>query len=235
MPRQGPVFLVDIDNTLIDNDRFRSDLRDHLERALGAEGRDRYWDIQERLFVDLGYRDYIGALQRCREERPLDIRLLGIGALLMDYPFSELLYPGALDMLKGLQRWGRTVVLSDGDAVFQPRKVESSGISRVVEGRVLIYIHKEEALRDVERRYPSDHYVLVDDKIRILDAAKKFWGPRVTTVLPRQGAFARDPAILGAFGPADLTVESVTDLLHYDLTGLLAASRATSTRSEAET
>jgi len=217
------VFLVDVDNTLLDNDRIQDDLRSELEREFGARCRDRYWAIQERLFVELGYRDYLGALQRYRVEHPEDVHLLSMSSFLIDYPFAERLFPGALDALKRLGQWGRTVILTDGDVVFQPRKVQRSGISAAVEGRVLIYIHKEEELDDVERRYPARHYVLVDDKLRILSAVKHAWGGRVTTVLPRQGKFANDPEVASSYPAADITVERIGDLLAYDLQGLLSS------------
>src|SRR6266699_5420232 len=198
------VFLVDVDNTLIDNDRIQEDLKRHIEREFGAGPRERYWAILEQLFTDLGYRDYLGALQRYRVEHPQDIHLLSMSSFLVDYPFANRLYPGSLDVLERFRSWGPTVILSDGDVVFQPRKVERSGIFEAVDGHVLIYIHKEEALDDVERRYPAEHYVLVDDKPRILAAVKETWGERVTTVFPRQGQYARDA---NAYRPAGLTVE----------------------------
>jgi hypothetical protein len=215
------VFLVDVDNTLLDNDRIQADLRRHLEREFGAACRDRYWAILEQLFNDLGYRDYLGALQRYRVEHPQDIHLLTMSSYLVDYPFANRLYPGSLDVLERLRSWGQTVILSDGDVVFQPRKVERSGIFEAVEGHVLIYIHKEAELADVERRYPAGHYVLIDDKPRILDAVKRIWGDRVTTILPRQGQFALAPDA-GSYPAADLTIERIGDLVAYDLPALLA-------------
>jgi FMN phosphatase YigB (HAD superfamily) len=212
------VFLVDVDNTLLDNDRIQADLKRHLEREFGAASRDRYWAILEALFAELGYRDYLGALQRYRVEHPRDLHLMSMSSYLVDYPFANRLYPGALDVLERLRGWGPTVILTDGDVVFQPRKVERSGIAEAVDGHVLIYIHKEEALDDVERRYPAQHYVLVDDKPRILAAVKEAWGDRVTTIFPRQGQYARDAK---AYRPADLTVERVGDLLTHDLPRLL--------------
>ncbi len=217
------VFLVDVDNTLIDNDRIQNDLKRHLEREFGAACRDRYWAILEQLFTDLGYRDYLGALQRYRVEHPQDIHLLSMSSYLVDYPFANRLYPGSLDVLERFRSWGPTVILSDGDVVFQPRKIERSGIFEAVEGHVLIYIHKEEALDDVERRYPAQHYVLVDDKLRILTAIKKAWNSRVTTVFPRQGQYARDRNMIAQYPPADLTVNRIGDLLDYDLAALLGA------------
>jgi len=217
------VFLVDVDNTLIDNDRIQNDLRRHLEREFGAACRDRYWAILEQLFTDLGYRDYLGALQRYRVEHPQDIHLLSMSSYLVDYPFANRLYPASLDVLERFRSWGPTVILSDGDVVFQPRKIERSGIFEAVEGNVLIYIHKEEALEDVERRYPAQHYVLVDDKLRILTAIKKAWNSRVTTVFPRQGQYARDRNMIAECPPADLTVNRIGDLLDYDLAALLGA------------
>jgi FMN phosphatase YigB (HAD superfamily) len=220
------VFLVDVDNTLLDNDRVQDDFRRGLERAFGADALDRYWAIQERLFAELGYRDYLGALQRYRIEYPEDLRVLSMSSIFLDYPFGDRLYPRALDVLARLRGWGRAVILTDGDAVFQPRKVERSGISEAVEGNVLIYVHKEEALDDVERRYPAAHYVLVDDKLRILSAVKKVWGERVTTVFPRQGQFAHDPNASASYPDADLTVEHISDLLAHDLSALVAGNRS---------
>ena len=201
------VFLVDVDNTLIDNDGIQQDLKDHIERTFGRAARERYWRILEDLFAELGYRDYLGALQRYRNEHPWDVELLSMSAFLMDYPFADRLYPAALDVLMRLRNFGPTVILSDGDVVFQPRKVEHAGLWNAVDGRVLIYIHKEEALDDVERRYPAEHYVLVDDKLRILSAVKQSWGERVTTVFPRQGSYARDPQVIRTFPPADVTIK----------------------------
>jgi FMN phosphatase YigB (HAD superfamily) len=217
------VFLVDVDNTLIDNDRIQADLRRHLEREFGAACRDRYWAILEQLFADLGYRDYLGALQRYRVEHPKDIHLLSMSSYLVDYPFANRLYPGALDVLERLRGWARTVILSDGDVVFQPRKVERSGIFETVDGHVLIYIHKEDELDDVAQRYPAAHYVLVDDKPRILAAVKKVWGDRVTTVLPRQGQFAHAADAASYRPAADLTVERISDLLAYDFAKFIPA------------
>jgi FMN phosphatase YigB (HAD superfamily) len=212
------VFLVDVDNTLLDNDRIQDDLRRHLEREFGAAARDRYWAILEARFVELGYRDYLGALQRYRTEHPHDVHLMSMSSYLVDYPFANRLYPGALDVLEQLRGWGPTVILSDGDVVFQPRKVERSGIWEAVAGQVLIYIHKEEALDDVERRYPAQHYVLVDDKPRILAAVKEVWRDRVTTIFPRQGQYARDAK---SYRPADLTIDRIGDLLTHNLPELL--------------
>lgn len=220
------VFLVDVDNTLLDNDRIQNDLKRHLEREFGAASRDRYWAILEQLFTDLGYRDYLGALQRYRVEHPQDIHLLSMSSFLVDYPFANRLYPGSLDVLERFRSWGQTVILSDGDVVFQPRKVERSGISEAVEGNVLIYIHKEEALDDVERRYPAEHYVLVDDKLRILTTVKRTWRSRVTTVFPRQGQYAHDQETIAECPPADLTVERIGDLLNIDLSALLAGQHS---------
>ncbi|GEP56595.1 HAD family hydrolase [Reyranella soli] len=218
------VFLVDVDNTLVDNDGIQQDLKDHLERTYGVATRDRYWRILEDLMVELGYRDYIGALQKFRVEHPREMELLAMSSYLMDYPFAERLYPNALEVLARLRSAAPTAILTDGDVVFQPRKVEHAGLAKVADGNVLIYIHKEEALEDVERRFPADHYVLVDDKPRILDAVKKIWGERVTTVLPRQGQYAHDAKVISALPPADVTIERIGDLLDYNLTRLRTAA-----------
>ena len=218
------VFLVDVDNTLLDNDHIQADIKAYLERRYGAGCRDRYWAILEDLFVELGYRDYLGALQRYRVEHPQDMHLLSMSSFLVDYPFANRLYPGSLDVLERLCQWGPTVLLTDGDVVFQPRKVERSGHWEAVNSQVLIYIHKELSLDDVEARYPALHYVLVDDKPRILAAVKEAWGTRVTTVLPRQGQYAHDANALASFAIPDVTVDRIGDLLDYDLGRLLAAA-----------
>jgi len=217
MTRRHPiVFLIDVDNTLLDNDAIQQDLRDHIERTFGLGARERYWRILEDRSAELGYRDYIGALQRYRIEHPLEVELVSMSSFLMDYPFASRLFPAALEVLKQLGKLGLTVILSDGDVVFQPRKIEHAGLADAVDGRVLIYIHKEEALDDVARRYPAEHYVVVDDKLRILTAVKRYWGQRVTTVFPRQGAYAHDPKVLSAFPPADVTIDRIGDLLDCD-------------------
>lgn len=222
-PRNPIVFLVDVDNTLLDNDRIQEDLRSHIERHFGPECRDRFWTIQEQLFEELGYRDYLGALQRFRVENPYDPQMVTAATFLVDYPFANRLYPGALDVLQKFRGWGCTVILSDGDVVFQPRKVERSGIFEAVDGQVLIYVHKEESLDDVMRRFPAEHYVLVDDKLRILEAIKKGWGNRVTTVFPKQGKFATDPKVLALYPEADVTIDRISDLLSYSLSDLLGS------------
>jgi FMN phosphatase YigB (HAD superfamily) len=211
------VFLVDVDNTLLDNDRFRDDLQSELVTAYGEEVAGRYWAIQERRFVELEYRDYVGAVQEWWEGEGRDPRLLGAARFLLDYPFAERLYPGALQALAHLRTLGPTVVVTDGDAVFQPRKVERAGIAAAVDDHLLVYVHKELSLDDVERRYPAERYVLVDDKLRILTAAKQLWGERVTTVLPLQGQFATDPEIAAAHPAADLTIAGIGDIVGREL------------------
>ena len=207
------VFLVDVDNTLLDNDAIEADLKRHLERTVGRARQRQYWTIFERLRRELGYADYLGALQDYRNENPRDAGLLAMSSFLIDYPFAKRLYPGALKVLKRLRRWGAVVILTDGDVVFQPHKIERSGIAKAVGGRVLVYIHKERVLHDVSRRYPAARYVIIDDKLRILAAVKKAWGHNVTTVFPRQGHYARDPRILAAFPPADIAINRIGDLL----------------------
>jgi FMN phosphatase YigB (HAD superfamily) len=219
------VFLLDVDNTLLDNDRVAADLRDYLTQAFGAERQQRYWAIFEQLREELGYADYLGALQRYRIEHPRDPHLLRVSSYLVDYPFRDRLYPGALDVIKHLCGWGPTVILSDGDVVFQPRKVERSGLSEAVGGRVLIYIHKEEELEDVGQRHPARHYVLVDDKARILAAVKAAWGARVTTVFARQGHYALDRAEVAKYPPADVAINCIGDLLKVERAALVSAAR----------
>ena len=213
------VFLVDVDNTLLDNDSLLEDLMGHIEREYGSSSRARYSEILEQVRSTLGYVDYLGALQQYRTEHLDEPRLLEMSSFLVDYPFAQRLYPGALDVLRHLGSQGTTVILSDGDVVFQPRKVQRSGLWSAVGGRTLIYIHKERMLGAVERRFPARRYVMIDDKIHILHAIKSAWGERVMTVMPRQGHYAHDPRLIAANPPADLTVEHIADLLQYDFSG----------------
>jgi len=219
------VFLIDVDNTLLDNDHVAADLRRHLVAKVGRDRQRRYWELFEELRKELGYADYLGALQRYRMENAREPHLLTVSMFLIDYPFANRLYPNSLDVIEHLQRSGPVVILSDGDAVFQPRKVERSGLSEAVDGNVLIYVHKERELDDVARRYRAKHYVLIDDKLRILHDIKQVWGRRVTTVFPRQGHYAHDPAIVAQYPPADVTVERIGEVLHYSAAQLRAAAR----------
>ena len=216
-PPQDVVFLLDVDNTLLDNDQVIADLWAHLERQFGSASASRYWSIFEGLRSELGYADYLGALQRYRVDvesgQGDDPRLLQMSTYLIDYPFAQRLYPRAREVIERLNSFGRTVILSDGDAVFQPRKVQRSGLWEAVAGRVLIYIHKEQMLDAVQRRYPARHYVMVDDKLRILAAMKRVMQDRMTTVFPRQGHYALDPAVVAAYPAADLSIERIGDLL----------------------
>jgi FMN phosphatase YigB (HAD superfamily) len=221
------VFLLDVDNTLLDNDRIVADLGDHLAREFGDESRDRYWEIFEALRAELGYADYLGALQRYRIGALNDPRLLMMSSVLVDYPFAQRLYPGAFDVIAQLRHWGPTVILTDGDVVFQPRKVQRSGLWDAVEGRVLIYLHKEQMLDAIEQRYPARHYVMVDDKLRLLAAMKKIWGERLTIVFPRQGHYAHDPENNAVYPPADITIERIGELLNIDFTTLLGSPEPT--------
>lgn len=218
------VFLLDVDNTLLDNDRVIADLMRHLEREVGRDREQRYWAIFEELRAELGYADYLGALQRYRLEYPRDSHLLTVSSFLVNYPFANRLFPNSLDVIDRFKEWGPAVILTDGDVVFQPRKVERAGLLEAVERNVLIYVHKEQELDDVELRYPAAHYVLVDDKLRILSAVKKIWGRRVTTVFPRQGHYALDPDVVAKYPRADVSVDRIGFLLDYDLHTLLAAA-----------
>jgi FMN phosphatase YigB (HAD superfamily) len=207
------IFLIDVDNTLLNNDLFQIDLQNHIKRISGAGARDRYWEIQEDLFRSLGYRDYLGAFQQYRAERPQDEGALLLASYVIDYPYEKLLFPGALDVIARLQEAGRVVLLTDGDAVFQPIKVKRSGLAAAVSGAVIIAVHKEKALAEIEARFPARHYVLIDDKLRLLSAIKAQWGQQVTTVFPRQGQFAFDPQVLKENPPADITVNQIGDIL----------------------
>ena len=208
------VFLLDCDNTLLDNDRVQEDLSAHLAREFGAASRDRYWEIFEELRAELGYADYLGALQRYRLGDQGDPRLLRMSSFLVDYPFARRVYPGTLEALRHLAGLGTTVILSDGDVVFQPRKIERSGLWDAVDGRVLVYVHKEVMLDAVAARYPAKHYVMIDDKLRLLAAMKEAWGARLTTVFVRQGHYALDAALVRLYPPADVTIERIADIVN---------------------
>jgi hypothetical protein len=220
----GTVFLFDVDNTLLDNDRVSDDLKRYLTKKVGADSERRYWEIFEQLRTELGYADYLGALQRYRAERPTDPKLLAVSHFMINYPFAKRLYRKSLDVVKYAQKLGRTVILSDGDVVFQPNKVDRSGLYRAFKGHALIYIHKEQELDDVEARYPAARYVMVDDKVRILAAIKQHWGNRVTTVFPRQGHYALDAALVAKYPKPDITLERIGDLQKYSLAEILAAA-----------
>ncbi len=209
----GLVCLLDVDNTLLDNDRVAADLKRFLEREVGPERTRRYWELFEQLRRELGYADYLGALQRYRDEYPRDPHVLHLSPYLIDYPFANRLYPESLDVIERLKELGQVAILSDGDVVFQPRKVDRAGLTSAVDDNVLIYVHKERELEDVAARFPAEHYVVIDDKLRILAAIKNVWGDRVTTVFPRQGHYAFDPAILAAEPAADITVDRIGDIL----------------------
>lgn len=224
-PKHGTVFLFDVDNTLVDNDRVAEDLKQHLSKKVGEESSQRYWAIFEQLRLELGYADYLGALQRYRIERPRDPKLLEVSYFMVNYPFANRLYPESLDAVEYARRLGRAAILSDGDVVFQPRKVDRSGLYDTFHGHVLIYVHKEMELEDVEARYPATHYVMIDDKVRILAALKKYWGRRVTTVFPRQGHYAHDAALLAQYPKPDLTLERIGELCKYSLEEIQQAAK----------
>jgi FMN phosphatase YigB (HAD superfamily) len=224
MMSKAVVFLFDVDNTLLDNDRVSADLKQYLANRVGEDHQRRYWALFEELRTELGYADYLGALQRYRTEYPRDPNLLAVSEFLIEYHFANRLFPNSLDVLEHVAQWGQPVILSDGDVVFQPHKIRRSGLFDAVNGHVLIYVHKEHELEDVRQRYPADHYVLVDDKVRILTAIKKAWGNGVTTVFPRQGHYARDPNIVAAYPQADISIERVGDLIEYGLNDLTSAS-----------
>lgn len=226
MAQNSVVFLFDVDNTLLDNDRVTADLKKYLDRSVGPEREECYWKLFEQLRKELGYADYLGALQRYRAEFPRDTHLLSISQYLINYPFANRLYPESLDVIDYVKQWGPAVIFSDGDAVFQPRKAERSGLFEIVDGNVLIYIHKEENLDDVEEHYPADHYVFVDDKLRLLDAVKKIWKDLVTTVFVKQGHYAWDPEILKNYPPADINLSRIGEILQLRLEQLTGSLRA---------
>jgi FMN phosphatase YigB (HAD superfamily) len=220
MSSSDTVYLFDVDNTLLDNDRVTTDLKRHLDSKVGHERAQRYWELFETIRSELGYADYLGALQRYRIENPHDPNLLAVSYFLMEYPFANRLFPNSIDAVEHVAQWGPTVILSDGDVVFQPHKVYRSGLFELFKGNVLIYVHKEHELEDVELRYPAQHYVVVDDKLRILHAIKDIWKSRVTTVFVRQGHYAHDPATLAKYPAADISLDRIGNLMDHDLSVL---------------
>ncbi|HZR81009.1 MAG TPA: HAD family hydrolase [Candidatus Binatia bacterium] len=221
MAKDRVVFLFDVDNTLVDNDRVTADMKRYLAHEVGDRRQQRYWEIFEDLRRELGYADYLGALQRYRIENPRDSHLLAVSTFLVSYPFANRLFPNSLDVLEHCRQWGAAVILSDGDVVFQPLKIHRSGLYEATDGNILIYIHKEHELDDVERRYPADHYVMVDDKVRILAAIKKTWGDRVTTVFPKQGHYARDAEEVAKYPAPDVAIDRIGNLLDVPMERLV--------------
>jgi FMN phosphatase YigB (HAD superfamily) len=219
------VFLFDVDNTLLDNDRVHDDLDTYLVRVFGAESAQAYWAIYDDLRDRLGYADYLGAIQRFRLECGDEIRAQDLAAFMLEYDFAARLYPGALDGIRHLSRFGPCVVLSDGDVVLQPRKISVSGIADAVVGRVLIYVHKERMLEDVARRFPARHYVAIEDKLRVLDGMKQQWRDRLTTVFVRQGHYANDPDARTKYPPAQIRLTDVRELCDLDADAFLSAQQ----------
>ena len=233
-PHVSLVSLFDVDNTLLDNDRIIADLQRYLDRVVGSESTQQYFKIFKQLRAELGYADYLGALQRYRLAYPRDPCLLSISSYLVNYPFANRLFPESLDVLERFREFGPTVILSDGDVVFQPRKIERSGLADAVEGRILVYIHKEQELDDVAARYPAEHYLMVDDKLHLLAAIKQHWASRVTTVFVRQGHYAHDPKILASNPPADVTIERIGDLLDCEIAMLRNGGTVRDSRTDAD-
>jgi len=218
------VFFFDVDNTLLDNDHVSKDLKGHLIKRVGEFSAGRYWEIFEQMRTKLGYADYLGALQQYRIEHPRDPSLLAVSHFMINYPFANRLFPESLDAVAHAQRLGTAAIMSDGDVVFQPRKIDRSGLHEIFGDNILIYIHKELELGDVEAKYPAKHYVMVDDKVRILAALKRHWGARVTTVFPRQGHYALDAAQVAKYPKPDITIERIGELQKYSLEQILAAA-----------
>lgn len=205
------VFLLDVDNTLLDNDRFGADLGDTLEQAFGATERARYWAIYAQLRDQFNYADYLGALQRFRAGLDNEPSLLQMSKYLLEYPFADRLYPHALETVAHLRTLGSTVILSDGDVVFQPRKIQRSGLWDALRGEVLIYVHKQQMLVAMQQRYPAAHYVMVDDKPQILADMKQRLGQRLTTVFVEQGHYAAQ-APEDVRAAADMRIACIGDL-----------------------
>ncbi|GMV50589.1 HAD family hydrolase [Nitrospirales bacterium NOB] len=217
MTNREVVFLLDVDNTVLDADRVTVDLGRYLEQVVGPDRQQRYWHLFKQLRDEVGYADYLGALQRYRTEYPHDPQVRLVSRFLLNYPFAKALFPHALTVVNHLQQRGLVVLVSDGDAVFQPHKIDRAGLCDAVGGQVLIYVHKEQELDDIEARYPAEHYVMIDDKLRILSAVKQVWGARVTTVFSQQGHYARAVHARQPYPAADLALERISDVLQEDL------------------
>jgi FMN phosphatase YigB (HAD superfamily) len=226
MAAQKTIFLFDVDNTLVDNDHVIADLMRHLDRDIGHEQQQRYWTLFEELRSQLGYADYLGALQRYRVEQPRDFHILAVSSFLLNYPFANRLFPNSLDVVERCQNFGETVIVTDGDVVFQPFKISRSGLHEAFDGKVLIYIHKEMELDDILERYPADHYIFIDDKVRILSAVKKAWGSRVTTIFPRQGHYAVDEKEVAKYPKPDFTIDRIGALMETDLPAIIKSVKS---------
>jgi len=218
------VFLVDVDNTLLDADKIAADVKRFLDREVGPESQERFFKTFGEIEAELGFADYLASMQRYRLEYPHHAEIDTLASFLVDYPFANRLYPGSLDVLERLRGWGPVCLFSDGDVVLQPRKIERAGLRELVNA-VLIYVHKELELDDVERRFPADRYVLVDDRLRTLAGVKMQWDRRVTTVFPRQGRHAWDIKALASYQPPDLAIPRIAALLDYELPAILSAGR----------
>ncbi len=217
------VFLFDVDNTLLDNDRFAADLRERLTDGFGAVECERYWSIYARLRDERGYADYLAALQEFRGGLDADPDLLGMSAFLLDYPFADRVYPGALKAIAHLGELGTVAILSDGDIVFQPRKIQRSGLWSAVGGNVLVFLHKERTLAAMQQRFPAAHYVMIDDKTNVLAAMKRVLGDRLTTVFVRQGHYAAASAHETITPPPDRTIETIGEVCGMSMKDFLAA------------
>jgi FMN phosphatase YigB (HAD superfamily) len=227
-PTNPLVVLLDVDNTLLDNDRFAVDLSAYLLKQFGADGRDRYWRLFAQRRDDLGYADYLGAVQAFRGGYDDDRDRLGLSAFVLDYPFAERLYPRALEVLAHLRACAPTVIFTEGDLVFQPRKLRSAGIWDAAGGQAIVCLHKTFALTLLHRRYPAAHYFMIDDKPALLAAMKRLLGTALTTVLVHQGQYAREssagfqerrvPPLPSTRPRPDLEIERIADLLGRDPT-----------------
>ena len=231
-PTPSVMFLVDMDNTLVDNDRFGADLHDTLTQAFGADQCARYWALYEELRQSSGVADYIGALQRFRTGLENDPALLQMSRYLLDYPFADRFYPHALETLAHLRSLGPTAILSDGDIVFQPRKIQRSGAWDAVRGEVLVYIHKQHMLVGIQQRYPAAHYVMVDDKPNILTEMKRGMGDKLTTVFVQQGHYAADAIAEGLELEPDMRIACIGDLRKLTLADFLPDAPVINLRAE---
>ena len=220
------VFLIDLDNTILDNDGVKQDIEAKMLEILGERLAERFWHYYEAVRKDLDYIDFFETMMRLRDENPTDAAVVDEATgTLMDWDFCPRLYPRAIETVLHLKSLGLPLVLSDGDPVFQPMKIHQCGVTQAVDGRVLIFVHKERFLPAVQARFRAERYVLIDDKPGILMRSKAALGDRLTTVHVLQGKYATDPKLAVDYTP-DIVVPNFSDLLTYDADAFMLKKRA---------
>ncbi len=211
------VFLFDVDNTLLDHDRVKQDLGALLDSRIFDGASEHYWSAYEAIRAETGQADFLASFQRCWIDSECNPHWLPAADLMLDYPYSDRLYPGALHVLEHVSRFAMVAIVSDGDAVLQPRKIRRAGLWQAVDGRVLIYQNKQQRLADIAHRFPAQHYVMIDDKPDVLVHMKSAWSSRLTTVFPRQGHYAHDQEHRHDQPEPDISIDHIGDMLKLDI------------------